>query len=195
MSGRADDLDPGVTARLLAHLEGTLDEASEAALAHDLATSPLLRTRLAWLEDFIAQTRTTALEPVAESVAEALGEEFRRVRGVHRSRVLHDSRADAVGVRSVGIADRWSVIHTSDVADIAVDYARSGDRVELSGQVLPLDPSAVRSVELLDEHGDSRVVEPDAYGQFTCGTLDPGAYRLLIVLDGPTITVDLVVEL
>lgn len=183
------------TSRIMDFLEGRMSPARAEEVRRGLAReSEDVRARLRWLQSFQEQARTARLESPPAELRERLLAEFRRHHRVHLGELLFDSRRDAVEVRAVGLTDRWSCIHTSDVADTAIDFARAGDRVTVSGQVLTAEGDPVELVELRD--GSELVAEADLdpFGQFSFGVVHPGAYQVMVFLAGATMRVDLVVD-
>lgn len=182
------------TARLMDFMEGRLNPDAEsrvsAALRH---ASPESLARVEWLRAFSDRASRARLEAPPVTVREALMEEFRRVRLVCKAEKIFDSRHDAVAVRSVGTADRWSTIHTSDVADVATDFVREGDTVSVRGQVLVVDERRIEQIHLRQSLEIVTEAPADPYGQFDLGVVQPGEYRLMVFLDGASVALDLAV--
>lgn len=185
---------PPLTEQLLDYLEGRLDTDSALAVERLLGANEMARQRLEWLTEFREQAARTTVGPVPEGLRESLVDTFVRMRDIHRAELLHDSREVVAGVRSVGVAERWALIHTSDVCDVAIDLARAGDVVEVSGQVLPIGDRDVRGVELLTATATLASCPVDSHGQYACGDVPPGTYRLLVHLDQATVAVDLEID-
>lgn len=183
-----------LTELLMDYIDGRLGAEDRSRVEQMLTQSDLARRRMAWLTDFREQAQQTSIDEPPGTLRATLMETYRRLRQVHASEVLHDSREAVAGVRSVGTAERWAIIHTSDVADIAIDFARVGDRVEVSGQVLTIDDRACRGVELMSATESLCSVRPDHYGQFSCGVVPTGSHRLLVHLQDATVTVDIEVD-
>lgn len=182
------------TAHVMDFLEGRLDPVAESRMRSVLEkASPMMMARVEWLRAFSERVGRARLEDPPAAMREALMEEFRQQRHVVKAEKIFDSRHDAVAVRSVGTADRWSTIHTSTFADVATDFVREGDTVTVRGQVLVVDERRIEQVHL--RRALDVVSEPpiDTYGQFDLGVVEPGDYRLMVFLDGASVALDLAV--
>lgn len=182
------------TAQIMDFLEGRLDSSAESRVrAALLRASPMSLARVEWLRAFGDRVGRARLEDPPPSVREALMEEFRRQRQVCKAEMIFDSRHDAVAVRGVGTADRWSTIHTSSFADVATDFVREGDTVSVRGQVLVVDDRHIEQIHLRRAMDVVTEAPADTYGQFDLGVVEPGEYRLMVFLDGASVALDLAV--
>ena len=187
------------TDRLLDWLEGKLEPEETAVFAQQIAATPALQEQVAWLQEFWQLSRTTTLAAPPPTVRQAATAAFAAYAKAKRPSTFLQTliasltadnwqRPTLAGARNVSLrSEPRQLIYSSDLADIALNAQMgSSGRVDLSGQLFPLDDSdpAEFLIQLLQDGLEQRHAFANDLGKFSLPNLPPGTYSLLLSRPG-----------
>lgn len=185
--------------RLVDWIEGRLSQEEAAAVAEAVARADEeTQATVAWLRAFAHARETVTLATPPQEVRDLL---IRRFQAYARQRqqphflrrlvaaLTFDSGTQVAmaGIRTAGTpATRRQLVFTSAAADIALDLEprRPGDRLDLSGQVLPTEEEPTRfTVQLLCGTSEVGITVTDELGEFAFEDIPPGEYQIVVSSD------------
>ena len=195
-------------------VEGQLST-EEATRVEDAVVKAATETQesVAWLRAFQHLTEEFVLDTPPEHVRRALhrrfgaraqatpSEETGRDTPPHLiTAILSFDSAQApvpAGARSaISQGQERQLVYTSELADVALNVhpRRQNQRLDLMGQVLPLEENAslFYSVQLLGEEAEAGLTVTDELGEFDFEAILPGTYRLIFSSDDVELTLPLV---
>ena len=137
-----------------------------------------------WLTQLAQAAETLPLPDVPAVVSQDLRQMFGEAALVeaYRATLIRDSRhhRPLVGVRGGTAADDWSMLYTSEAADVVIDiWPREDGNFDLEGHVM--ERRAADSAYRARVTGPVEVhVDGDRLGRFSVPSLLPGSYRIVV---------------